>query len=58
MSTAGFKTRKQALDAVTSGVADMEDIARAKVLNPRLAEIWLSNGGGDADSPRPVELCT
>ena len=51
MLTGGFKRREQALDAVVSGAADMVSLARAMVLNPRLAEVWLTEEGGDPDFP-------
>ncbi len=50
--TGGFKRREQAVDAVASGAADMVGIARAMVLVPRLAEIWLTEEGGDPDFPK------
>ena len=52
MVTGGFKGRDQAIDAVTSGAVDMVGLARAMALNPRLADTWLSEGGGDPDFPR------
>ena len=51
MLTGGFERREQAVDAVASGVADMVSLARAMVLNPRLAEVWLSEAGGDPEFP-------
>ena len=51
MSTGGFKTRTQAADAVASGAVDMVGLARAMVLNPRLAETWLTEEGGDPEFP-------
>jgi len=50
--TGGFKRREQAVDAVASGAVDMVGLARAMVLNPRLADAWLSEEGGDPDFPR------
>ena len=52
MATGGFKRREQAVDAVASGDVDMVGLARAMVLNPRLAEAWLIEEGGDPEFPR------
>lgn len=52
MATGGFKTRAQAVDAVASGAVDMVGVARAMVLNPSLASIWLSEEGRDPVFPR------
>jgi len=52
MLTGGFKTRAQAVDAITSGAADMVGLARAMVLNPRLTEVWLTEEGGDPEFPK------
>ncbi len=52
MLTGGFKRRDQAVDAVSSGAADMVGIARAMALNPQIADAWLSDGGGDPEFPR------
>ncbi len=52
MLTGGFQRRKQAVDAVASGVADMVSLARAMVLCPRLAEVWLAEEGGDPEFPK------
>lgn len=43
--------RAQAIDAITSGSADMVSLARALVLNPRLAEVWLNDKGEDPVFP-------
>ncbi len=51
MATGGFKRREQAVDAVASGAVDMVGLARAMVLNPRLAEVWLTEKGGDPEFP-------
>ncbi len=51
MLTGGFERREQAVDAVAGGVVDMVSLARAMVLNPRLAEAWLSETGGDPEFP-------
>lgn len=45
--TGGFKTLDQAVDAVASGAADKVGLARAMVLNPNIANDWLSKKGGD-----------
>ena len=52
MVTGGFKKREQAVDAVASGAVDMVGLARAMVLDPRLAKAWLSEEAGDPDFPR------
>jgi 2,4-dienoyl-CoA reductase-like NADH-dependent reductase (Old Yellow Enzyme family) len=52
MLTGGFKKREQAVEAVASGAADMVGLARAMVLNPRLADAWLREGGSDPDFPK------
>ena len=52
MATGGFKRREQAVDAVASGAVDMVGLARAMVLDPRLAKAWLTEEGGDPDFPR------
>ncbi|MEM9807210.1 MAG: tRNA-dihydrouridine synthase, partial [Cyanobacteria bacterium P01_D01_bin.56] len=45
MLTGGIKRREQAIDAIASGTADMVGLGRAMVLNPSLANVWLSGGG-------------
>ena len=52
MLTGGFKRREQAVNAVVSGAVDMVGLARAMVLNPRLADTWLNEEGSDPVSPR------
>ena len=52
MLTGGFKKRDQAVDAVLSGAIDMVGMGRAMALDSRIAETWLSNGGGDPEFPR------
>lgn len=52
MLTGGFKSRKQAADAVASGVIDVVGLGRAMVLDPCLAKTWLSGGGRNLDFPR------
>ena len=51
MLTGGFKRREQAVDAIVSGVVDVVGLARAMVLDPRLAEAWLTEEGGDPEFP-------
>ncbi|MDE0354804.1 MAG: NADH:flavin oxidoreductase/NADH oxidase family protein [Deltaproteobacteria bacterium] len=51
MLTGGFERREQAVDAVSSGAVDMVSLARAMVLDPRLAEVWLTEEGGDPEFP-------
>ncbi len=52
MLTGGFKRREQAIDAVSSGAVDMVGVARAMALEPRLANTWLSQEGGDPEFPQ------
>lgn len=52
MLTGGFKTREQAANAVASGAIDVVGLARATVLDPRLPQTWLTDGGRDPDFPR------
>ena len=51
MLTGGFQRREQAVDAVTSRAVDIVSLARAMVLDPRLAEVWLTEEGGDPEFP-------
>ena len=51
MLTGGFERREQAVDAVASCAVDMVSLARAMVLNTRLAEVWLTEEGGDPEFP-------
>ena len=51
MLTGGFEKREQAIEAITNGTVDMVSLARAMVLNPRLAEDWLTEEGGDPEFP-------
>jgi 2,4-dienoyl-CoA reductase-like NADH-dependent reductase (Old Yellow Enzyme family) len=51
MLTGGFERRDQAVDAIASGAADMVGLARAMVLNPGLAQAWLTEAGGDPEFP-------
>ncbi|MCJ8339173.1 MAG: NADH:flavin oxidoreductase/NADH oxidase family protein [Pseudomonadales bacterium] len=52
VATGGFKTRTQALSSLSSGAVDMVGVARAMILNPALANSWLSETAGDPDFPR------
>lgn len=52
MLTGGFKLRQQAADAVACGAVDLVGLARAMVLNPRLAKVWLTEPGGDPEFPQ------
>ncbi|MEM1199835.1 MAG: oxidoreductase, partial [Pseudomonadota bacterium] len=51
MLTGGFRTRSQAVEALSSGAADMVGLARAMALDPQLANAWLSEEGGDPAFP-------
>ena len=49
MLTGGFKTRAQAEEALASGVVDVVGLARALVLEPSLANLWMAD-----QLPEPV----
>ena len=51
MVTGGFKTQAQAIKALEDGSADAIGLARAMVLNPCLANIWLSQECQDPQFP-------
>lgn len=51
MLTGGFETRDQAVQALRSGSVDAIGLARAMVLNPELANGWLTVAGGDPAFP-------
>ena len=51
MLTGGFRRRKQAVDVVAGGAVDLVSLARAMILNPRLAKVWLAGDGGDPEFP-------
>lgn len=51
VATGGFGTRDHAKYAIENGCADGVSLARAMVLNPSLANTWLSKDGGDPDFP-------
>ncbi|MEM7058881.1 MAG: NADH:flavin oxidoreductase/NADH oxidase family protein [Pseudomonadota bacterium] len=52
MPTGGFETRDQAVQALRDGSADAISLARALVLDPALANAWLSEVGGDPEFPK------
>lgn len=49
--TGGFETRDQAAQALRDGSADAVSLARAMVLDPTLANTWLSEKGGNPEFP-------
>ena len=51
MVTGGLKKRVQAIEAIASGGVDMVNLGRAMVLNPHLANTWLTEEGGDPAFP-------
>ncbi|MEM7211714.1 MAG: NADH:flavin oxidoreductase/NADH oxidase family protein [Pseudomonadota bacterium] len=55
MLTGGFKTRQQAVDAVSSGVVDVIGLARAMILEPSLPHIWFDDVPRDPVFPRFAE---
>jgi len=52
MAAGGFKTRRQAFDALGAGLLDVIALARPLVLDPELPRQWLSAEGGDPAFPR------
>ena len=52
MLTGGVQTRTDAVMARHTGAADAIGLARAMVLDPALANTWLSGQGGDPEFPR------
>jgi len=52
MVTGGFKTRQEAADAVSSGVADVVGLARTLALDSTTPAAWLTPAGGDPEFPR------
>jgi len=52
MVTGGFKTLRQAIDAVSGGVADVVGLARALALEPALPRGWHTGAMGDPTFPR------
>ena len=51
MVTGGFEAREQAVDALKNDCTDAVSLARAMVLDPSLANTWLSDEGGDPGFP-------
>jgi 2,4-dienoyl-CoA reductase-like NADH-dependent reductase (Old Yellow Enzyme family) len=51
MLTGGFKTRREAADAVASGATDLVGLARTMVLDPDVAAKWCHSDGGDPEFP-------
>lgn len=49
--TGGFKTREEAINTLHKNTSDMVGIARAFVLNPNLANNWLSQVNNDPKFP-------
>ncbi len=49
--TGGYETRGQAREAGENGFVDAASLARAMVLEPGLANSWLTGDGGDPDFP-------
>ncbi|MEL6979949.1 MAG: oxidoreductase [Pseudomonadota bacterium] len=52
MVTGGFKTARQAANAVSSGAADMVGLARALALDPELPNKWRANADADPMFPK------
>ena len=52
MVTGGFKTRREAADAVATGATDIVGLARAMALDPDVAAKWLRQDGTDPHFPR------
>ncbi|MGI9284393.1 MAG: NADH:flavin oxidoreductase/NADH oxidase family protein [Pseudomonadales bacterium] len=52
MVTGGFKTMDQAVNAISSGGADLIGLARALVLDPDLPNHWLVNQSGNLAFPK------
>ena len=52
MLTGGFKTRREAADAVASGATDLVGLARTMVLDPDVPAKWCDPDGGDPEFPR------
>lgn len=49
--TGGFEAREQAVEALRDGAADAISLGRAMILNPSVANAWLSDAGGDPEFP-------
>lgn len=54
MLTGGFKTHRQAIDAVGSGDIDLVGLARALVIDPELPSRWLTSSPTDPEFPQFV----
>lgn len=52
MVTGGFKTFDQAMNAISSGDADLIGLARALVLDPDLPNRWLANHSSNPAFPK------
>ena len=52
MVTGGFKTRKQAIEALEAGATDIIGLGRAMILNPQLPKAWFSGTGRDPEFPK------
>ncbi len=48
----GFTTKDQVVKALQDGAVDAVSLARAMVLNPSLANSWLSEAGADPEFPK------
>ncbi|MGI9642672.1 MAG: oxidoreductase [Acidimicrobiia bacterium] len=51
MVTGGFKTRREAAEAVASGATDVVGLARTLALDPYLPAKWCAPNGGDPEFP-------
>ncbi len=51
MATGGFKSRREAAEAVASGAVDLAGLARAIALDPSLPAKWCAPEGGDPPFP-------
>ncbi|WP_299663764.1 oxidoreductase [uncultured Ruegeria sp.] len=50
--TGGFETREHVAEALQDGSADAISLGRAMILNPSLANTWLSDAGGNPQFPK------
>jgi hypothetical protein len=51
MLTGGFKTRREAADAVATGATDVVGLARTMALDPDVPAKWFDPDGGDPEFP-------
>jgi len=51
MLTGGFKSHQQAVDALASGHVDLVGLARALVVEPNVANLWLAKEASDPSFP-------